>query len=199
MNTIAERTHEVTRNPSEKYDWTRAKFTAKLHQLHGNQHPYFSITGETWIGRREDMGGCIHDVIAEYWPDMRPFLRLHLSDDTGTPMHGGANGAHWAREYFRLDLPDYDPGLGNPRDKAKVREILRDHLRLSDVEVDALLEECARVSFGFGIHPVCWKAWAGDEKITAVVMAKVETLRERWAAEAAEFLTWLKHDGGTTG
>jgi len=61
-----------------------------------NGHEDFSITGDIYeAGRRSDRahvsGGCIHEDIAKAFPEFTPFIRLHLCDHKGVPMHGGSN------------------------------------------------------------------------------------------------------------
>lgn len=57
----------------------------------------FAITGEVyWVrknGRRTFMvGGCIHDEIAEHFPHLSTFIKLHLCDNSGIPMYAVENG-----------------------------------------------------------------------------------------------------------
>lgn len=61
-------------------------------------------------------GGCIHDKIAKYFPELRIFIPLHLSSHEGTPMYPVANGIWWMRkgnnkrnamELLRIDETEY--------------------------------------------------------------------------------------------
>jgi len=52
----------------------------------GNGHNSFSITGSTTDGQ----GGCIHDLIAEHFPELQPFIKWHLCSTDG-PMHYPGN------------------------------------------------------------------------------------------------------------
>lgn len=90
---------------------------AGLHQLDGNERPYWSVTcsvwekrGSTLIGKRRhtrgcesDMGGPMHELIREAFPELEPVIAVHLADDLGVPMHAVANGWYFysgqAREY----------------------------------------------------------------------------------------------------
>lgn len=61
-----------------------------------NGHEDFSITGDTYeAGKRGDRahisGGCIHEEIEKHFPEFIPFIRLHLCDHKGVPMHAGGN------------------------------------------------------------------------------------------------------------
>lgn len=74
-----------------------------LHQLSGNDRPYFSLTGEIHSrsasgGRflsEPDTCGAIHREILEHLPKLADLAALHLSDDRGIPMHAEANGWYW--------------------------------------------------------------------------------------------------------
>ena len=56
----------------------------------GNGHNTFSITGETrelYNGRwHEGSGGCIHETVAEYFPEYAPFIKWH-SVSSDAPMY----------------------------------------------------------------------------------------------------------------
>lgn len=87
---------------------------AQLSQ-HGEQKPYFSITGEIWEpvrgnpekleekygadfkkinGKQYLLGscGCIHEDIARRQPKYKSLIPLHLSDIDGVPMYAIDNG-----------------------------------------------------------------------------------------------------------
>ena len=51
-----------------------------------NGHQTFSITGEIKQGRRVEICGRIHDEIAQYIPELKPFIKWHLTSTDG-PMH----------------------------------------------------------------------------------------------------------------
>ncbi len=70
--------------------------TAGLYKLKGNEHPYFSVTGEVLRGRHEEMSGCLHDDIALWFPHFAPVILVHLADQRGVPMHAVENAHHWA-------------------------------------------------------------------------------------------------------
>lgn len=63
----------------------------------------FAITGDSyWVrknGRRTFVwGGCIHDEIAEYFPHLSTFIKLHLCDNVGVPMHAVENGFYYLQK-----------------------------------------------------------------------------------------------------
>ena len=79
----------------------RIRVKGGLHYIKGNSRPYFSITADIdrkgrsslWV---EDSGGCCHDEIEKRFPGkFSDLIALHLSDDTGTPMHSAGNGLYW--------------------------------------------------------------------------------------------------------
>lgn len=90
--------------------------TAGLLHLQGNARPYFSVTG--WIGRPEDFChtcGCLHSDILRTWPHLAPIVALHLSDDTGEPMHGLANGWYYLAGYYPNGADERDHIGNSPR------------------------------------------------------------------------------------
>lgn len=56
----------------------------------GNGHNTFSITAETY-----QMAGCLHDLVAEAFPELQPFIKWHLCSTDG-PLHYIANTLFWA-------------------------------------------------------------------------------------------------------
>lgn len=69
-----------------------------------NGHNSFSITGEVVDGsRRRQAFGCIHEEIAEHFPELRHLIKWHLCSTDG-PLHYIANTVfhagdrdHWGR------------------------------------------------------------------------------------------------------
>ena len=80
----------------------------------GNGHNTFSITGDIYSskcpnsrdgvafsavdGKRRGWisGGCAHEEIARRIKVLRPFIKWHLCDADGGPMHYKANALYWA-------------------------------------------------------------------------------------------------------
>lgn len=62
-----------------------------------NGHNSFAITGEISIPRRRDCEacGCIHDEIAQAFPELAPLIRWHLTS-SDMPMHYVANTVYLA-------------------------------------------------------------------------------------------------------
>lgn len=113
----------------------RAEVEVKLYKLKGNEYPYWSVTGIIQKGygvELEEICGAIGDRLIEYFPEIEQFERLHLSDGKGIPNWAVING--W---YYKL--------TGD-------REALKNNLRLSDEEVNVLMNMPDKDSFRYCIH-----------------------------------------------
>ena len=66
-----------------------------------NGHNTFSITGEyldrTSQNWANSSGGCIHDEISAAFPELKKFIKWHLTSSDG-PMHYVANSIYWAEQ-----------------------------------------------------------------------------------------------------
>lgn len=62
-----------------------------------NGHNTFAITASVRVPRTRDevAGGCLHEEIAEVFPELAPFIKWHLCSSDG-PMHYLANTLHFA-------------------------------------------------------------------------------------------------------
>lgn len=60
-----------------------------------NGHNSFSITGTLSEGRKEVAWGCLHEEVARFFPELRPYLKWHLCSTDG-PMHYAANTVYLA-------------------------------------------------------------------------------------------------------
>lgn len=96
---------EIARDERTKAtaDGPRYVFAARvaLCKLAGNDHPYFSATGELLNMARSgdnriEACGCLHDDIRRYFPALAPVAHVHLADHRGVPMHAVANACHWS-------------------------------------------------------------------------------------------------------
>jgi hypothetical protein len=72
----------------------------RLNDECNNGHQDFSITGDTYEKGNWTSGGCIHDTIAEQFPEFIPFIKLHLSDYKGIPKYAAGDGFYRLREGF---------------------------------------------------------------------------------------------------
>ena len=122
----------VYKNKYEEGD-LRAEVEVKLYR--GNKYPYWSVTGTIKKGygiELEEIGGAIGDGLIEYFPEVEQFERLHLSDGKGIPIWSIENG--W---YYK---------------QTRNKEALKNNLRLSDEEVNVLMNMPDKDSFRYCIH-----------------------------------------------
>lgn len=83
----------------------------------GNGYNSFGVTadideqhGSHWV---DFAGGCCHDEIAKYFPELAPMLKWHLCSSDG-PMHYLANAKYWAgHDGWRDGKPNSPPDLDN--------------------------------------------------------------------------------------
>lgn len=89
-------------------DGHRVVGTFTLRKFDGNEHAYFSATGEVYepFGRMKgaerhkrglepDSSGMIHDELRTAFPMLRPFIDLHLAEyPSGLPMHAVADAEY---------------------------------------------------------------------------------------------------------
>lgn len=103
-----------------KYRTTRVKgdlrvvIDIRLNDECKNGHQDFAITGTTYERNApgtawfEMGGGCVHNEILRVAPDLEMFVKLHLSDYLGCPMHAVANGFYFLTYGFN-NTPVDDP------------------------------------------------------------------------------------------
>lgn len=86
-----------------------------------NGHADFAITADIYEKDKYDFwkwaaGGCCHEEIAVVFPELRPFIALHLSDAKGAPMYAQGNGFYHLKnsskkvtmEYLRITDKEYN-------------------------------------------------------------------------------------------
>ena len=112
-----------------------------------NKHCDFSITSliklknpKTSYEMRDPCvaGGCNHDDIVKYFPELKKFTSLHLCGHAGEPMYPVENGIYHikdkkdvAMEYLRITEEEYDKLLLAVDDKLYFRHLLF-HLGIVD-------------------------------------------------------------------
>lgn len=149
--------------------------TAGLRKLAGNARPYFSVTADIRIPGRRDIeaGGCMHNEIRRYWPALEPVIALHLSDDTGTPMHADANGWYFLAGYYGGAGERYHGGnreaAGTPTEDCL--KIFAEHVRAPLEVVRALAESWVNEAHDWDATRAAYRAWLGEQAT-------------RWQAEA---------------
>lgn len=170
---LAERTYPGTGDEWSRRYMFRLRVVGGLNHLRGNDRPYFSITAD--LDRRpkrggrwtEDAGGCLHDDIERMFPGrFSDLIALHLSDDTGAPMHALDNAVYHA---------------GGTRWKSADVPVLRRHLRLTDD--DRATESELIFLAGHILHP----SDDDDRELARRKFAElIDGLRPRWKREADE-------------
>jgi hypothetical protein len=86
--------------------WYVITVTIRYDDECGNGHNTFSITGDIWkstingkkIGRDCLTGGCIHDDIIKHFPELKPFIKWHLTSSDG-PMYYLENTLFYAEHH----------------------------------------------------------------------------------------------------
>lgn len=114
--------HEVTLPIIDKV-YGAGRVHAGIHYIPGNRHPYFSVTCSF-----NDSGGCMHETVLKHYPVLAPVVALHLSDDTGTPMHALANG-------------QYHAGFTDGMSAGFNLQFLAEHLRITQDEAIELVKQ----------------------------------------------------------
>jgi hypothetical protein len=82
---------------------TRINVKVRYDDQCGNGHNTFAITADIYERCstrglwRESMGGCCHDEIVKFFPELEPFIQWHLCSSDG-PMYYVSNTMYYARD-----------------------------------------------------------------------------------------------------
>jgi hypothetical protein len=100
MTTATRTIRKLIRGPKPINGWGEGAFIkaeVRFDDECGNGHDSFAITGEIYIPSRRDCEacGCLHDEVAQAFPDLAPYVRWHLTSTDG-PMHYMANAIYHA-------------------------------------------------------------------------------------------------------
>lgn len=186
---------------SERAYWGAKRITikAELHHYASNPRPHFSITATIhtthnmpttdrgWVA-----GGCLHGAILKTRPDLAPLVALHLSDDTGQPMHAEANGWYWLAgalggmgERYHGGNAKIQHWKDSPTDRefdgyrestpAECLGIFAKHCRISIEEAQGIADSVK-----------------GSDKPRETWRAHCANMAERWAREALAGIELLK-------
>ncbi len=102
----------------------RIRSTVRYDDECGNGHNSFAVTGEIEHKRGnhrfyEHSGGCIHDKVGKWFPEIKPLIKWHLTSSDG-PMHYTANTLHYYKKHlFLLNKPTIMAELQKRRDTLK--------------------------------------------------------------------------------
>lgn len=118
-----------------------------------NGHADFSITATIYEKDKYGiwkwcMAGCCHEEIAAAFPELNPFIALHLCDAKGAPMYAAGNGLYHlrnssetvTRNYLRIDHKEY------MRLKREAEDKLSMTFLLEEMGIVARWEEEARAA-----------------------------------------------------
>lgn len=108
-----ENTNRLLFNPSKTFIKDGKEYVLRvevsLNDDCKNGHHDFSVTGSVTSKDGYETGGCIHEIILEHFPKLKPIVNLHMCNFLGQPMYPVANGIYWAkkgpskvREYLRV-------------------------------------------------------------------------------------------------
>lgn len=193
-------TKNQTKTFRREYDGETIVATVRHGDRCGNGHNTFSITGDVYKAGRLESCGCIHDEIAEHFPELAPLIKWHLCSTDG-PMHYVANTVYHADEHGPTHAWIYyigpsDPlGIGKPGKRLigyfKTTEAKRaegqDDYRVEWDEATAKTRDLDAAR-----NAAVWPD-ATDEELTA---PDLETrLRERLPGLLAEFRTAVESLG----
>lgn len=123
---------------------------------------YFSVTGDIFPveNPRSGVCGAVGQELLEAFPWAKPLVDLHLSDNSGVPMHAAENGWYWAGG-TEWNSPSQD----DPPNSFH----LASHLRIPQEDADDIVRKVAL-----------------KEMDKAEFKAFVEAQRPRWGQEAEQ-------------
>jgi len=94
--------------------WRQVEAKIRWDDTCGNRHNSFSVTGSAWLaGRRmrrdnPDTCGCIHELVAEVFPEVAHLIKYHLTS-SDSPMHYVANTVYHASDRDHWGLKAGEP------------------------------------------------------------------------------------------
>ncbi len=90
----------------------RLKVKIRYNDECGNGHNSFVITADLYEGRKWVSGGCLHDEVAVFFPELRKYLKWHLMNEDG-PTYYIANTMYYAKTRENMSLPLGAPTRSN--------------------------------------------------------------------------------------
>lgn len=126
--------------------------TYGLRYLEGNDSAYFTVTA--WFkGRGQEFSGCCHDEILAVMPELQPLVDLHLSAESGLPMHLYANAEshagigrwskfapRWLASHLRISDEVADD-LANDADPVRLRAFIDSQLPRYEAEAQVAIKQ----------------------------------------------------------
>lgn len=197
--------------------------TAQAYLLGGNQHPHFSVTGDVRGGGQDLYGGCIHEEVLRYFPEVAPLVKLHLSNaDDGAPMHAVENGYyflcgaidgnfgelyHAGNSKRNFPLAKIDPEKSwittehREPTHAECLQMVADHLRIDDatpllaVVGKAFYEGARTVAHSLEVSEKTKEEQnkAGRAAAKIAFAEYVKCLKPQWQSECDAGIALLKH------
>lgn len=149
-----------------------------------NGHQNFAITGDIYeagkpkTDRYYISGGCIHETIEKYFPEFIPFIRLHLCDYKGIPMHASANGFYHLKNGFNR----------TPVISENFKKEFCNYYRLTESQFDSLKETQTEIQFAIVLIDLgVLKQWQ-DEASKAIKQLEqltdnefvIDSVRTQW-------------------
>jgi uncharacterized tellurite resistance protein B-like protein len=159
----------------ENSEFKRFAIEIRLDDECENGHNDFAITATAWYKDGGQIAGCCHKEILEVRPDLKPFIDLHLSNENGEPMYAGENGFYYY-EQMQGQAKYHKPEEG---DKEKCYEVLKNHLRITNFELDNLILSIENFE-------------DQGKSMKQIFSDFVETLKPRWKVEADQAKELLK-------
>jgi hypothetical protein len=109
---IVSQTFVASRNAVNKPAGHSVEVNVRFDDNCDNGHETFAITGVLYQGFKDVAHGCIHDEIAETFPELQPLLKWHLCSTDG-PMHYLENTLYLAGNRDHWGLLEGEPST-NP-------------------------------------------------------------------------------------
>lgn len=150
-NTTAVKTSNSLIFKTSKSIGNRERLTVKirLNDECGNGHQDFAITADHYKNNRLDSWGCLHEMIAEHFPEFKPFINLHGRDFTGAPTYAIENS------YYSLT---------KVREGEETPQSFCSHLRINKKEFNKINKTAfSEISFYLVLEEInIFKRWAEE-------------------------------------
>jgi hypothetical protein len=113
-------------------------------EAYGNQAPHFAITLDEYQHARVSergwlSGGCQHETVRIYFPELAPFIQWHLCSTEG-PMHYIANAVFWH------DCHHGKQSRPQRGDRENAHAYIADTIILGALPTDASIEDVLKMS-----------------------------------------------------